>query len=219
LEDLGLIPLDFSDADFKQEVYKTLVSTFGAGAVKMDKKCIKLNENIESKCNADVVPAYVYKYYKPKSIWLCNTPSVFAEGIAFYSDTGERFFNYPEQHYQNGVSKNESTNRRYKSLVRILKRLRNHMEENKVPAASPAKSYLLECMLYNCPDSDFSVADLYVVMKEALLTLIGKLGKLETSREFTEVNGIKYLFNDSQKWTLKESLNIAYSAYTYIGFK
>ncbi|WP_437284419.1 hypothetical protein [Sorangium sp. So ce406] len=39
----------------------------------------------------------------------------------------ERIINWPEQHYDRGIAKNEATNRRFKRMVRIFKRLRADM--------------------------------------------------------------------------------------------
>jgi hypothetical protein len=55
------------------------------------------------------------------------------EGIALITSDVRRITNFPRQHYDAGCAKNDRTGRRYKRVVRILKRLRNHMADN--PAA------------------------------------------------------------------------------------
>ena len=43
-----------------------------------------------------------------------------------------KVINWPEQHYQNGTAKNNDTNKRYKSLVRVFKSLCNEMNDNDI---------------------------------------------------------------------------------------
>lgn len=63
--------------------------------------------------------------------------------------------NWPEQHYENGVAKNDRTSRSFKALVRILKSLRNEMDDNKVQAAGPIIGFLSECLIWNVPETTF----------------------------------------------------------------
>jgi hypothetical protein len=63
--------------------------------------------------------------------------------------------NWPRQNYENGVEKNATTGRRFKALVRILKRLRNEMLANGHQEAGPIPSYLIECLVWNVPNEGF----------------------------------------------------------------
>ena len=56
-------------------------------------------------------------------------------GVAFQPDSGPRIVNWPEQNYDNGVEKNTATGQRFKDVVRILKRLRYKLLDEKVDAA------------------------------------------------------------------------------------
>lgn len=59
-------------------------------------------------------------------------------GVALIPDRGDRIENFPERlvnhwpdiplHYENGVRKNDRTTRRFKGVVRIVKKLRNNIK-------------------------------------------------------------------------------------------
>ena len=51
--------------------------------------------------------------------------------------------------------KNDATGRRFKAVVRILKRLRNEMVDNGHKVAGPIPSYLIECLIWNVPNEGF----------------------------------------------------------------
>ena len=76
-------------------------------------------------------PFFEYRHYSENRNYLC--------GVALSPDNGEMIYNYPERildswphiplHYENGVSKNKTTHRSYKGVVRILKKIRNEMDD------------------------------------------------------------------------------------------
>ena len=62
---------------------------------------------------------------------------------------------YPQQHHQQGLSKEEATDRRFKRTVRMFKAARNRLVETKTLTKDDAPSYFIECLLYDVPDGVF----------------------------------------------------------------
>mgnify|MGYP006291100749 FL=1 len=216
-EELGLSPLDFTFKDYKQHVVDVLAGHFGIFAVQAGNKAIQLHAHDENKIDADVLPAFRFDLFEPRSRWPNGVPTLRAQGVGFYTEGGTFVFNFPEQHIANGRSKNERTSRRYKRAVRILKRLRTYMKDN-AALFDEMPSFLIESLVYNCPDSDFGDADLVEVIRRVLLSLKSGLADQDQVCRCTEVNGIKLLFRTNQGWTLDQARSFVNNAYDYVGF-
>lgn len=78
-------------------------------------KAFDLHSN-SYRVDADVVACFEHRRY--------NKDGTYTKGTQFTTKDGKTIVNFPEQHYANGVSKNNATGRRYKRVVRILKRLK-----------------------------------------------------------------------------------------------
>ena len=77
----------------------------------------------------------------------------YLSGIEFRPDNGGGVINWPNQTHSNGVDKNNNTSRRYKRVIRILKRLRNKMQDEKIATANDIASFLIESLVWNTPNS------------------------------------------------------------------
>ena len=101
---------------------------------------------------ADVRVSNVDKksYAAERPIRLCNYMDVYAND----PDSGSRIINWPEQTYNNGVERNTATGRKYKRVIRILKRLRDRMQDDGIAIAKKTPSFLIECLVWNA-DVDF----------------------------------------------------------------
>lgn len=201
----------YSDFDaFKSEVHQALRSAFGEAAVERRNKCIFV-EGGSSTLDADVVPCWTQRHYYSDTSWV--------DGIAFFADKGGgRIDNYPRQHHDNGVAKNNRTSRRYKRIVRALKRLENDMVDKGVIDEVP--SYLIECLVYACPDQAFGHQRYLNNVREVLLDTHRATQGPEPSEErarLTEVNQIKFLFTPQQKWSRRQANNFAATAWSYLG--
>ncbi len=119
-ETFGNISADYHYSQFKNEVQEALIDKFGYQAVQRGNKAFDIMAN-SYRVEADVAPFFEHRrYYKNNK---------FLSGVELQADNGNRVINWPEQHYENGVSKNSKCSRRYKRVVRILKRLGNKMRE------------------------------------------------------------------------------------------
>ncbi len=194
-------------AAFKNAVGDALVGAFGSGAVSRSNKVFTVRESSRSLA-ADVVPCATYRKY-----W---SPRRFIEGIRLLPDNDPGYWvtNYPDQHYRNGVDKNEATTMRFKKLVRILKNLENQMvDEGVCPVVA---SYLIESLVFNCPDSCFASSTWAARVRSVLAHAWEDTEEAESEKRWMEVNGIKYLFHTHQKWSRDEARSFVHEAWQYV---
>src|ERR1700756_722630 len=104
-------------------------------------------------------------------------------GTQLLPDNGGQIINWPRQNYDNGVAKNDATSRRFKAVVRILKRLRNEMVDNGHKVAEPIPSYLMECLVWNVPNQGFGHDKYYDDVRYAIAHLWDRTRTDETCRE------------------------------------
>ena len=126
--DFGLTnPPTYPFSQYKNDVQTALCSHFGAASIRRGNKAFDIHANTY-RVDADAVPTFDYRYY--------FADGTYREGVAFLSDSGARTINYPEQNYANGVSKNDATSKRFKTMVRIFKSLSSQMGSEGVTDAS-----------------------------------------------------------------------------------
>jgi len=115
---------------------------------------------------------------------------------------------------------NESTNKKFKSVVRILKNLCNEMSDNGDTIAKATPSYLIECLCYNVPNDKYEISNSYVsIVREILAYLFNNTIKDSDCSKWFEVNNIKYLFHSSQKWSSDSAHLFISNAWDHIGYK
>ena len=150
-EEYGITPIAYSYAQFKNDVERILVAHFGRGNVIRKNKCLHIKENTYH-VEIDVVPTWKFRRYG-------NDRNTYIEGVKLIADNdGKEIINFPKQHLENGVSKNNNTSRRFKRLVRIVKNLHVRMEDEGYYNNANITSFLLECLTYNYPNANFHVA-------------------------------------------------------------
>jgi hypothetical protein len=198
-------------AGFKDDVERALIAAFGQPAVKRGNKAIHIRESRRN-LKADVVPCVTHKS------WLSRTSS--RTGIELRNDTrpSQEIHNYPKQHLEEGTKKNDVTSRRYKRVVRILKRLENEMVDKDIIDVVP--SFLIESAVYNVPNATFA-ASTWTARVESALTHIYNGTKTDAcvaSMDWLEVNRCKFLFASGQAWTHQTANSFALQAWRYLGF-
>ncbi len=212
LADIGCEPATYAYDQYKNEVETALVSYFGRDQVKRGNKAFDIHENTY-RVDADAVACFDYRlYYFDTSGKLLYHP-----GTALITDREQRrITNFPEQQYDNGVAKNTATGSRFKALVRIIKTLRNEMDDVGVVDAGPMASFLLESLVWNWPNEMFNQSS-YISLVTGFLAFIWDGTKTdEGCRRWKEENGIKVLFAPHNEWTRQQVHNFALAAYSYI---
>ena len=212
--------VDYSFSQFKSDLEETLVAHFGRDAVTRGNKTFSIRENTY-RIEADVTPFFEFRRYVESGFYRA--------GVALVPDNGPRIENFPERlldywpptplHYENGVSKNNTTRRRFKGIVRILKRLLIEMDEAGHNAAKSVPGYLLECMSWNVPDSAFNRSTWDACVQAVLLFLWSNTRADAQCKSWCEVDNIKYLFHRSQRWTRANAHAFINEARSYVGVR
>ena len=208
--DFQITPSTYHYSQFKNEVGQALVDYFGAASVKRGNKAFDIKEN-SYHVDADVAAFFEHRRYYSRS----NIDS----GVQLFTDDGKKIINWPEQHYTNGVSKNYTTGKRYKAMVRILKKLCNEMTDNGIDAARPIPGFLNECLVWNVPNNEFQNSTYMADVRAALAFLFNNTRSHEDCKKWVEVSELIYLFHSGQKWTRLQANSFILAAWNHIGFK
>lgn len=178
---------------FKDEVEEALIERFGRSEVRRGNKAIRINGNTYRK-ETDCVPCFRDRDYSNDYM---DDPNNFIGGITIYSDKGERIINYPEQHINNSVIKNNNTNYKYKKMVRIIKEIRYQLIDSKNRNAEQTSSFGVEGLFWNIPDYKYNNDEMLGDTFNAVIAfLIDNIDKLN---EFKEPNDILYLCDSQEK--------------------
>jgi hypothetical protein len=199
----GATPAVYTFQQFRTDVEGSLREYFGGKAVGSGKKAFDIHENTY-RIAADAVPCFEGRWYghRPPAI-----------GTAFIAD-GVTIFNYPDQHYANGIEKNKNTSRRFKAIVRILKHFRYEMLAAGIASSRPMASFLIESLVWNVPNSQFGSTSLRDDLKAAILFIYQNTKSGWTCMAWPEINGVKNLFI-SQPWTPAEVNSFMVDVWAY----
>lgn len=209
-DNFGNVPATYHYAQFKNEVGEALTAHFGSAAVTRGNKAFDVKENTYH-LEADVAPFFEHRRY--------DESGKFLSGVELQPDNGGRVINWPEQHYENGNAKNDRTRRSYRALVRIVKSLRNAMDDDKIAAAQPMIGFLNECLVFNVPDTNFAHSSYSDDLRAALVFLYNATESDTGCKDWGEVSELKYLFGPHQKWTRQQAHDFILAAWNYVGFK
>lgn len=218
--DFGNHDVDYSFAQFKNELEEALVTYFGRDTVKRGNKAFDIKAAY-SQVEADVVPLWEFRQY-----WDNGS---YRAGVALLPDNGaDRIENYPERlvdywpstplHYENGNAKNDATSRRYRGMVRILKKVRIELEDASNPAAS-IPGYLIECLVWNTPNSCFVHGTWDERVQSVLRFLWNNVKDPNLCDKWCEVDAIKFLFYFKQPWTRDQAHAFIDSAWDHVGVR
>lgn len=199
-------------ATFKQELEEALVARFGRNTVTRGSKAFDVKAN-SYRVEADVSAFFEHRRY--------TSATHYHSGVEMIPDNLKppRIKNWPEQHYKNGVAKNDLTSRRFKRTVRILKSLSNEMELKGYVSAKNTPSFLIECLVFNAHNDCFRYSTFKEIVRAVLASLCNNTMTDSTCSEWGEVNELKYLFRSSQPWTREGANQFLNDAWNYIGYK
>lgn len=206
-ETYGNEPGSITFTEYKGCVQRALEDYFGKSSVTRGNKAFNIHAN-SYRVNADVVATFEHRRYSRDGNYL--------SGIGFDTDRGVRIYNWPEQHYENGLAKHKNTGRRYRKIVRILKKLRNKMQEEGVIAAKGIASCLIESLVWNCARSAFEHDTYSRDVREVLASIFNDTMKEDTCSEWGEVSELKYLFRPNQPWTRPQAHAFVSAAWDYL---
>ncbi|MBL8725278.1 MAG: nucleotidyltransferase [Planctomycetes bacterium] len=223
-EEFGLGPgATYGLTDFRRDVGRALAAKFGAD-VTQGNKTFDIAGN-SYRLPADATPFLRHREYTGQRN-LDGTWHYF-EGVETRAVNApdRRIINWHQDHYDHGVAKNKATNRRYKRIARILKKLREDMMasgtvEAKV-AAQPMASFLLECVSFNAADPCFNKVEgtYYEDVKAVICDLWNASTSDAAAASLVEVNRRKALFGAHQSWTRAQVHEFLYRVWNHVGFK
>lgn len=222
--DVGLVDaVSYGFTEFRDDVGRALRQQFGE-AVQPGPKTFDIAGNT-ARLPADATPFLAHRHYtggrNPDGSW------EYHEGVELRptNDRTRRIINWHDHHYDRGVERNHATRRRFKRVTRILKQLREQMKQssdgNIRAAAGPIASFLIECLVYNAPDSCFNrhegtyYADVQAVITDAY----HRTASDSSCAAILEVNERKRLFDREQGWTREQAREFLLRAWQYVGFE
>jgi hypothetical protein len=201
--------------EFRNLVHTALIDYFGSTQITPGNKAFDVHSNTY-RVDADVVPAFAYRHYYGDAAHHYIEPT----GTAFlFGGDGRRIVNWPKQSYKNGYDKHERTGKRFRKMVRILKTLRNKMQDEKIAAAKDIGSFLIESMVWNAPDNSFNHTEYRDDVRAVLACCFNETLPKGSHADLLEVNDTKYLYGLHQAWTREQVHAFFSAAWDYIGFQ
>lgn len=201
----------YSFAEFKDDVENALVKKFGRSEVKRNDKCITVVANT-NRIETDVVPTWEYRHYYENGSH--------AVGTVFFTDTYDtKTVNYPKQHIRNGINKNDRTSRKFKRLTRLHRKLRYKMIDEKLNISGGITSFLLECLVWNIPDSILIKNETWnEKLKSSIVYIYENTETSSKCEKWTEVSDELFLFHSGRKWTNSDVNVYMQQLWTYLEY-
>ncbi len=196
----SIVPASYSYWDYRRDVYASLKTEYGT--VEDGKKAITVAGNTY-RLDADVLPCLVHRHYYSNA----SGRPAYHNGIAFLTSTGERIVNFPQQHFENLGAKDQRNDGKVKGCIRILKRIRNELEEQGEWDRKRSPSFYIESLVWNAPDAQFS-GGYGSVVQNVLAYLWNDLREKRANgglRSYMQANNIFVLFHP-EFWNVDDAL-------------
>jgi hypothetical protein len=161
----------------------------------------------------DVVPTFNYRRYDKNGGHVLGTRLRADEDGSFVN-------NFPKQHIENGKTKNYQTSKRFKRLTRVFRKIRYKMIDDKVPMSDSITSFLLECLIWNVPNSILNAHNTWQErLESSILHLYHQTSSDDKCKEWDEVSELLYLFHGERKWNRKDVNGFLVSMWNYLGYE
>jgi hypothetical protein len=209
-EELGFNPVTppITPREFRRRVEHAVVDAFGSSQVdSRPDKHIDVEAG-PSTLDADVVPCWKLHRYA--------APGRYVVGHRIFPKSGGGVDNYPQQNYDNGVAKNNATGRRYKEIVRCVKRLVGELYDDGV-IARDYPGYLIECLVFNAPNDRFGHTRRYDDMQAVFRYLWNGLKDEDVYLKWHEPSRLKMVFRGRPDRIPRNAFNVIDKAWDRIG--
>lgn len=194
--------------EFRQRVERAVVKAFGSSKVDpTPDKHIDVAAGTRT-LDADVVPCWELHRY--------DSPGDYVVGHRLFPKSGGYVDNYPKQNYDNGVAKNDATGRRYKEIVRCVKRLVGELYNDGV-IARDYPGYLIECLVFNAPNDRFGHTRPYDDMQAVFRYLWNGLKDEDVYLKWHEPSRLKMVFRGRPDRIPRNAFNVIDKAWDRIG--
>lgn len=204
-------PSGYSFSEFKNDIEAALVKKFGRDQVIRNDKCVTIKGTAQ-RIQTDVVPTWNYRRY--------NDNKTYVLGAKFFPDkpTGA-IKNFPKQHIENAIKKNSNTQRRFKRLTRLHRKLRYKMKDDGATFNANITSFLLECLVWNVPNRIMIDYDTWTDrLKQSIIYIYEQTKEESTCKEWGEVSELIYLFHSGRKWSRTDVNEYMVQLWNYLEF-
>lgn len=181
----------YTRTEFQQDVLAILRARFGQDVVP-GTKAVMINAR-GNRRDADVIISLQHRKYSRYG----PDGGDYVTGISFLKSDGTRIVNYPKQHRENMIAKNQATNEWFKHIVRIYKNARERMINERIIADGGAPSYYVEGLLYSVPNDNFGTS--YV---DSLVNTINWLAQADKT---------KFVCANMQYWLLRGDPDVTWN--------
>lgn len=203
----------YSREQFKRDIHGALDEAFDQSAVSAGRIAYRVREQATT-VPADVVPSWEYRRYDR----IRNGAPIFHRGTCVFPAGGSRTANFPEQQRTNGNAKNVATKKRYKRMVRALKKLQTRLVSVGV-LEEELPSYLIECLVFNVPDSAFGHSTYCSDLEAVLARIFNATLPQGDWNDWEEVHQLKYLFRGDRSWSRQDVHRLAERAWSHLGLE
>lgn len=204
-------PSDYSFSDFKTDVEAALVKKFGRDQVKRNDKCITIKGTAQ-RVQTDVVPTWNYRSYSDNKTYILGAKFIPDNSVA-------GIVNFPKQHIENAIKKNSNTQKRFKRLTRLHRKLRYKMKDDGVTFNSNITSFLLECLVWNVPNRILNDNDTWTErLKQSIVFIYEQTKEDETCKEWGEVSELLYLLRGGRKWSRSDVNEYMVQLWNYLEY-
>lgn len=190
----------YSLASFRNAVIDRLKNYYGEQYIEVGNKSIKVLAN-SGRLDCDVICCAEYREYNSFSKL---APNDYVKGIIFWTNnTNQEIINFPQLHYDNGVTKNQICSSNFKSSVRVIKNMRTRLVQKNYINEALAPSYFVECLMYNLHNSNY----LYFTFVSRIQAVINALISYSDSdlERLVCQNRQRYLFGTTdQQWNIND---------------
>lgn len=195
-----LEPAGFTFWQYRPDVLASLQRKYGT--VEDGNKAITVLGNTY-RLDADVLPCTSFRqYYKDR-----QGKASYHTGIAYFLKSHERIVNFPHQHFENLKEKDQRNDGNVKGCIRILKRIRNELEDQGQWDRKRSPSFYLESLVWNAPDDKFT-GGYDAVVQNVLGHLYHDLKEKREKGElhsYAQANNIFVLFH-ARYWNVDDAL-------------
>ncbi len=202
----------YSFKEFKNDVEAALIKKFSKDQVVRKNKCITVKATPQ-RVQTDVVPTWEFRRFAKNK--------TFESGVRFYPDDSfSPITNYPKQHIKNAIKKNSDTQKRFKRLTRLHRKIRYKMKEDGVPISDNITSFLIECLIWNVPNKIMNENDSWTSrLRESIVFLYQQTKEDKTCHEWGEVSELLYLLRGGRKWSRTDVNDYMVQLWNYLEFK
>lgn len=209
--DFGNVSADYTYAEYKNDVEAALVRKFGRDMVVRFDKCVTVKES-STRVETDVVPTFKHRRY--------NVSGTISEGVQFVSDSRKKIINFPLQHIENGKRRNALTQKRFKRLTRVFRKIRYKMIDDGTTVPDGITSFLMECLVWNVPNHVLNGSSSWTERLRAAVTYLYQQTLTDDKcEEWGEVSELLYLFRGGRKWTRQMVNEYLVQMWQYMGFE